>query len=101
MQANYILDTRLRSLRKLEEMQLRAEHDKLMGEKGEIETLLGDESRQWKTIVWQIREIKKKYGPETKSGKRRTDVYKRQIMPKAMASPRRETVFFIVSFHFQ
>ena len=72
VQANYILDTRLRSLRKLEEMQLRAEHDKLMGEKGEIETLLGDESRQWKTIVWQIREIKKKYGPETKIGKRRT-----------------------------
>jgi topoisomerase-4 subunit A len=71
-QANYILDTRLRSLRRLEEMQLRNEHAELMREKGELETLLGDETRQWKSVTAQIREIKKKWGPLTALGKRRT-----------------------------
>ncbi len=72
VQANYILDTRLRSLRRLEEMQLRREHDALEKEKGEIETLLGDESRQWKSIAAQIRALRKTYGPETPLGRRRT-----------------------------
>lgn len=71
-QANYILDTRLRSLRRLEEMQLRNEHAELTREKGELEILLGDESRQWKSVTAQIREIKKKWGPHTALGKRRT-----------------------------
>ena len=72
VQVNYVLDTRLRSLRKLEEMQLRREHDALMKEKAEVETLLGDEGRQWKTVAWQVKEIRKKFGPETLLGKRRT-----------------------------
>ncbi|QBR71687.1 DNA topoisomerase IV subunit A [Beijerinckiaceae bacterium] len=72
VQANYILDTRLRSLRRLEELQLRREHDELGKEKREIERLLGDEAKQWKTIAAQIRELKKKYGLDTKLGARRT-----------------------------
>ncbi|MGE3245638.1 MAG: DNA topoisomerase IV subunit A [Beijerinckiaceae bacterium] len=72
VQANYILDTRLRSLRKLEEMQLKAEHEALTKEKADIVDLLGDEKRQWKTVQWQIRELKKQFGPETALGKRRT-----------------------------
>jgi topoisomerase-4 subunit A len=72
VQANYVLDTRLRALRRLEEMQLRIELDDLTREKAEIESLLGDEPKQWKTIAWQIREVKKKYGPDKKLGKRRT-----------------------------
>ena len=72
VQANYILDTRLRALRKLEEMQLRGEHDELTKEKAEVQSLLDDEKRQWKTVTWQIRELKKKYGPNTKIGARRT-----------------------------
>ncbi|MCW2274008.1 DNA topoisomerase IV subunit A [Rhodoblastus acidophilus] len=71
-QANYILDTRLRSLRRLEEMQLRGEHAELTREKGELELLVGEEARQWKAIVAQIREMKKKWGPLTALGKRRT-----------------------------
>jgi topoisomerase IV subunit A len=71
-QANYILDTRLRSLRRLEEMELRNEHAELLKEKAEIEDLLGSETRQWKTIAWEIREIKKKWGAMTALGKRRT-----------------------------
>ena len=71
-QANYILDTRLRSLRRLEEMQLRKEAAELAEEKTQIEDLLGSEARQWKVIAHEIRDTKKKYGPETKIGKRRT-----------------------------
>lgn len=73
VQVNYILDTRLRSLRKLEEMQLNKEHDDLTKEKADIEGLLADEKRQWKTVGWQIREMRKKFSPETPLGKRRTE----------------------------
>ncbi len=72
VQATYILDTRLRGLRRLEEMQLRRESDDLAKEKREIEALLGDEAKQWKRVAAQIRELHKKYGPETKIGRRRT-----------------------------
>jgi topoisomerase-4 subunit A len=72
MQVNYILDTRLRALRRLEEMELRKEHAELTEEKGEVEKLIASESLQWKTIAWQIRELKKTYGLNTKLGKRRT-----------------------------
>jgi len=72
LQANYILDTRLRSLRRLEEMQLRKENDDLLKEKDDIEKLLASEPKQWKTIAGQIRDLKKKYAPDTPLGRRRT-----------------------------
>jgi topoisomerase-4 subunit A len=72
VQANAILDTRLRALRKLEEMQLKTELNDLEQEKAQIEGLLGDEAKQWKTISWEIREVKKSFGPETEIGRRRT-----------------------------
>ncbi|MDB5594584.1 MAG: parC [Hyphomicrobiales bacterium] len=72
VQANYILDTRLRSLRRLEEMQLRKDFDALTAEKTGIEALLADESEQWKTITAQIRDVKKKLSANPKLGKRRT-----------------------------
>ena len=72
LQANYILDTRLRSLRRLEEMQLRKENDDLQREKAEIVSLVGDEQQQWKVVALQIRDVRKKFNPETKVGKRRT-----------------------------
>ena len=71
-QANYVLDTRLRSLRRLEEVELRREFDELNKEKTDIETLLADEAAQWKAISWQIRDVRKKYGFDTPLGKRRT-----------------------------
>lgn len=73
VQANAILDTRLRALRKLEEMQLKTELDELTTEKGQIEDLLASEATQWKLISHDIREVKKLFGPETAIGKRRTD----------------------------
>ena len=72
VQANYILDTRLRSLRRLEEMELREEQKKLTEEKGQIEALLASEKKQWQMIAHEIRDTKKKYGPESPLGKRRT-----------------------------
>lgn len=72
MQVEYILDTRLRSLRKLEEMALRNELASLNKERKEIDELLSDEAQQWKVIGWQIRELKKNYGSQTPNGKRRT-----------------------------
>ncbi len=72
VQVNYVLDTRLRQLRRLEEMELRREHDALLKEKAEVEALLADDGKQWKTVAWQIRELRKTYGPETPLGRRRT-----------------------------
>ena len=71
-QANYILDTRLRSLRRLEEMALRKEQKALKEEKGAIEALLANEKKQWQAVAYEIRDVKKKFGPDTKLGKRRT-----------------------------
>jgi topoisomerase-4 subunit A len=72
MQTDYILDTRLRALRKLEEMELRKEHAELTKERAEVEGLLADEPKQWRAITAQIRELKKTFGLQTKLGARRT-----------------------------
>jgi topoisomerase-4 subunit A len=72
LQANAILDTRLRSLRKLEEMELKREQKELKEEKAKVEELLGSEKIQWKTVSAEIREVRKAYGPDTAIGKRRT-----------------------------
>ena len=71
-QVVYILDTRLRSLRRLEEMALRKEQDDLTKEKASIESLLASDRKQWQMIAVEVRDVKKKFGPETKLGKRRT-----------------------------
>ena len=71
-QVVYILDTRLRSLRRLEEMALRKEQDDLTKEKASIESLLASDRKQWQMIAVEVRDVKKKFGPETKLGRRRT-----------------------------
>ena len=72
LQAEAILNTRLRSLAKLEEMQIRGEHDTLVAELEDITELLGSERRQWSRVADQLREVRKILGPGTKLGKRRT-----------------------------
>lgn len=72
VQAEAILNTRLRSLRKLEEMELRREHDKLTEERAGIEALLASDDRQWKAVAAEVREVRKLFGPETELGRRRT-----------------------------
>lgn len=72
VQAEAVLNLRLRSLHKLEEMQIRTEHDELSKERDELEKLIGSEARQWSRIKKQIAHIKKLFGPETALGARRT-----------------------------
>jgi topoisomerase-4 subunit A len=72
LQVEYILDTRLRALRKLEEMELRKENAELAKEKKELEDLLADERKQWKAITAQIRELKKAFSSDSALGRRRT-----------------------------
>jgi len=72
-QAEAILNMRLRSLRKLEEIELRTEHNKLSDEQLHLQGLLGSDRKQWGEITKQIGELKKVYGPGTVLGKRRTD----------------------------
>ncbi len=72
LQTDYILDTRLRALRKLEEMELRKEHEKLGQERNGIEALVADETMQWRAIAGQIRDLKKTFALTTPLGRRRT-----------------------------
>jgi len=72
VQAEAILNMRLRSLRRLEEMEIRKEHDALSKEQDALNKLVGSEGAQWKAIAREIRETRKTYGPETAIGRRRT-----------------------------
>jgi len=73
-QAEAILNMRLRSLRKLEEMEIRKENDALSGARDDLIDLLGNEERRWKAISSEISEIKKAFGKKTEIGKRRTEI---------------------------
>ncbi|MEL6510320.1 MAG: DNA topoisomerase IV subunit A [Pseudomonadota bacterium] len=72
VQAEAILNMRLRSLRKLEEMELRNERDALYEERAGLEDLLAEESLQWARIADQLRETKKTFGKDYEGGARRT-----------------------------
>lgn len=73
-QAEAILNMRLRSLRKLEEMQLRTEKDELLKEQGELEKLLDSPARQRTRLKRDMLALKKEYGPDTMIGARRTTI---------------------------
>ena len=70
LQANAILDMRLRALRRLEEMALKAERDSLIAEQEELTSLVGDETLQWGHIAGEIKELKATF---QKTDPRRTD----------------------------
>ena len=72
VQADAILNMRLRNLRRLEEMEIRAEDKALREERTKLKALIASPAQQWKTISGQIKEISEKYGPKTDIGKRRT-----------------------------
>ena len=72
VQAEAILNMRLRSLRRLEEMELRAEREALEAERAELLALLGDEGMQWKRIAAELREVQKRFGRAAPGGARRT-----------------------------
>ncbi len=72
-QAEAILNMRLRSLRRLEEMELRTEHKSLVKERKEIQALLKDETRRWDRIADELEETRKKFGSGA-LGTRRTEL---------------------------
>jgi topoisomerase-4 subunit A len=72
LQAESILNMRLRSLRRLEEMELVRERDELMKERADLSDLLESEKRQWKRIGAELEDIRKRFGKGTKEGARRT-----------------------------
>ena len=72
LQAEAILNMRLRSLAKLEEIEIRSEHEKLSAEKAQIEALLASEDTQWAMLKHDIAEVGKKFGEKTELGRRRT-----------------------------
>jgi topoisomerase IV subunit A len=100
VQAEAILNMRLRSLRKLEEIEIRKEHDKLNTERDELLVLLGSDTRQWTRIGKQIGEIAKAYGPETPLGRRRTtfgDAPEHDVVDIHQAMIEKEPITVIVS----
>ena len=72
VQADAILNMRLRNLRKLEEMEIRKEDKALRVERKALKDLIGSEQEQWKKIADEIKEVRTKFGPKTPLGKRRT-----------------------------
>ncbi|MEM9501543.1 MAG: DNA topoisomerase IV subunit A [Pseudomonadota bacterium] len=73
-QTEAILNMRLRSLRKLEEMQLRTEKDELLAEQDDLQKLLDSPARQRTRLKKDLRALRKDYAEDTKLGARRTRI---------------------------
>jgi topoisomerase IV subunit A len=73
MQADAILNMRLRSLRKLEEMEIRREHKSLTKERKDVQALLKDDALRWSRIAAELDETRKKFG-DGPLGARRTEI---------------------------
>lgn len=72
VQVEAILNMRLRSLRKLEEFEIRSEHDELSKERDELMELLADEGKMWRKVRSEIKEIGKRFGDKNPIGERRS-----------------------------
>ncbi|MDX6806659.1 DNA topoisomerase IV subunit A [Terrihabitans rhizophilus] len=100
VQAEAILNIRLRALAKLEEIAIRKEHDGLSAEKASVEALLASDVRQWNKVKKEIAEVRKSFGPETALGKRRSSFAEAPDKPMAAITEafiEREPVTVIVS----
>jgi topoisomerase-4 subunit A len=72
VQADAILNMRLRNLRKLEEMEIKQEDKSLRAERKALNELIGSEKEQWRKVADEIKAIRTRFGPKTPLGKRRT-----------------------------
>ena len=72
IQVDAILNLRLKSLSRLEEIEIKAEHDKLSGERRGIKSLLKSEDLQWERIAAEVKDTREKYSKKTELGRRRT-----------------------------
>src|SRR2546428_118723 len=100
VQADAILNMRLRSLRKLEEFEIRTEDKNLRGELKGLKSLLGSETEQWSKVGEQVRKVRDMFGPKTPLGKRRTqfaDAPEHDLAAIEEAFVEREPVTVVVS----
>src|SRR5271168_4236350 len=100
IQAEAILNMRLRNLRKLEEMEIRGEDKDLRVELKGIKGLLGSETEQWAKIGEQVRRVRDMFGPKTPLGKRRTqfaDAPEHDLAAIEEAFVEREPVTIVIS----
>jgi topoisomerase IV subunit A len=100
IQAEAILNMRLRNLRKLEEMEIRGEDKDLRAELKGIKGLLGSEAEQWAKIGEQVRKVRDMFGPKTPLGKRRTqfaDAPEHDLAAIEEAFVEREPVTIVIS----
>jgi topoisomerase-4 subunit A len=100
VQADAILNMRLRNLRKLEEMEIRQEDKALRAERKKLKDLIGSETEQWKRIADEVKEVRAKFGPKTPLGKRRTAFAQAPVHDEAAieeALVEREPITVVVS----
>src|SRR5436853_641892 len=100
VQTDAILNMRLRSLRKLEEMEIRTEDKNLRSELKGIKGILGSETEQWAKVGEQVRKVRDIFGPKTPLGKRRTlfaDAPEHDLAAIEEAFVEREPVTVVVS----
>jgi topoisomerase IV subunit A len=74
VQAEAILNMRLRALRRLEEIEIRKELDALSKEDTQLNALLVSDRRQWRGIAKEVRETSAQFGGDTPLGRRRTEI---------------------------
>ena len=98
-QAESILNMRLRSLRKLEDIKIKNEFDELTFEKRELVSLLNSNEEQWKFISNEIKDLKKQYSKSSLLGERRTSInlIEEEIVYKNDYTPPSEPVSIILS----
>ncbi len=99
-QAEAILNMRLRSLRRLEEVEIRSEHKSLGRDRKDLKTLLGDEALRWKRVGEEIERVRKQFS-EAPLGARRTRLedapLEAEIAVAAEALIEREAITAILS----
>jgi topoisomerase-4 subunit A len=74
VQAEAILNMRLRALRRLEEIVIRKELDQLVKEEGQLAALLASDRRQWRAIAKEVGETAAEFGADDALGRRRTEI---------------------------
>jgi len=84
-QAEAILNMRLRSLRKLEEMEIRGEHESLTVEQKDLKKLLGSSKLKSEKLIEEVKAIDAKFGQKTALGKRRTEIAEANLVAKVEA----------------
>ncbi|WP_448581324.1 DNA topoisomerase IV subunit A [Thermaurantiacus sp.] len=71
-QAEAVLNMRLRALRRLEELEIGRERDRLLAERRRLEGLVGSQAQQTKALKVELAALRREFAPDTALGRRRT-----------------------------